>query len=299
MEKAASLEEFYSLAKSVGSVNNIDDELNFRVFKLDEFVGPNASAIPYNRKNYYKFLLIIGHNRFNYADKTIEVNGPTLFTASPMVPYNWEQLKGNQTGYFCIFTEEFLNGHGRIKEYSFFQPGSVPIFLLNESQAAAIELIFKNIFAEVESDYIHKYDVVKTFVIQLIHHAMKLTPAHAELLKAGNSVERITSFFFDLLERQFPIESPVDKIKVKTPAEFASFLSVHVNHLNKSLKSAVGKTTSQIIAERILQEARMLLKRTDWAINEVAYCLGFEEPSHFISFFKRYEKITPGKYRMS
>jgi AraC family transcriptional activator of pobA len=299
MEKAVSIEDFYSLAEKVGSVSDPEDKPDFRVFKMDDFVGPNASPIPYNRKNYYKFLLIIGHNRYNYADKSVEFNGPTLFAASPMVPYNWESLQDDQTGYFCIFTEEFLNGYGNIKEYPFFQPGTVPIFSLDESQTAFIEGIFKSMFSEVSSDYSYRYEVIKTFVMQLIHQAMKLTPIKAQVFSVSKSSERITRFFFDLLERQFPIESPADKLKAKTPSEFASFLSVHVNHLNRSLKLAVGQTTSQIIAGRVLQEARMLLKRTNWAINEIGYCLGFEEPSHFIAFFKRYQKTTPRNYRIS
>jgi len=297
MEKAVSLEEFYSLAEKVGSVNNLGKSSSFRVFKLDNFVGPDASAIPYNRKNYYKFLLILGHNRYHYADKTIEADGPTLFAASPMVPYNWEPLEDDQTGYFCIFTEEFLRGYDKIKEYPFFKPGTVPIFSLTEEQAGAIEYLFKAMFAELDSAYAYKYDVVRTFVVQMIHQAMKLTPVEPQVTKISNFSERITTFFFDLLERQFPIESPCDRIKVSKPAEFAACLAVHVNHLNRSLKAAIGQTTSQIIAGRILQEARMLLKRTDWTVHDVGYCLGFEEPSHFIAFFKRYEKTTPKNYR--
>lgn len=45
---------------------------------------------------------------------------------------------------------------------------------------------------------------------------------------------------------------------LKTPAEFADQLAIHVNHLNRNVKS--GKTTSQVIAERIAQEASCSFK---------------------------------------
>lgn len=74
---------------------------------------------------------------------------------------------------------------------------------------------------------------------------------------------------------------------------------MHVNHLNKALKETTGKTTSQIISERIVQEAMILLKQTNWNINEIAWCLGFEELSHFINFFKKNVQVSPKNYRLT
>ena len=115
----------------------------------------------------------------------------------------------------------------------------------------------------------------------------------------GNSSanERISALFTELLERQFPIESPLQKMKLRAPAEFANNLAVHTNHLNRALKDSLGKTTSQLISDRIQQEARILLKHTDWQVNQIGYCLGFEEPSHFISFFKKRADATPRSFR--
>ena len=80
---------------------------------------------------------------------------------------------------------------------------------------------------------------------------------------------------------------------------FARQLNVHVNHLNKALKEITGKTTSQLINERILQEAKILLRSTNWTVNEIAWSLGFEEPNHFSGFFKSKAKISPNKFRKS
>jgi len=49
---------------------------------------------------------------------------------------------------------------------------------------------------------------------------------------------------------------------------------VHVNHLNRAVKATTAKTTSEIISERILQEAKILLKQSEWSISEISFSLG-------------------------
>jgi AraC-like DNA-binding protein len=130
----------------------------------------------------------------------------------------------------------------------------------------------------------------------LIHAALKLQPI-SEVIRHVNAADRISSLFIELLERQFPIDSPYQRIKFRSPIEFAAQLNIHVNHLNKALKETTGKTTSAIIADRKLQEARALLKYTQWTVSEIGFCLGFDELPHFINFFKKNSQITPRSFR--
>lgn len=113
----------------------------------------------------------------------------------------------------------------------------------------------------------------------------------------GNAPKRITTLFMELLERQFPINSPGAALRLKTANDYARSLSVHANHLNRSVKEITGKTTSALISERITREAKALLLHTDWNIAEVAYSLGFEYPAYFNQFFKKHTGITPGDAR--
>jgi AraC-like DNA-binding protein len=112
-----------------------------------------------------------------------------------------------------------------------------------------------------------------------------------------NASSRIISLFLELLERQFPIESPTQKLKLRSANEYAERLAIHVNHLNKVLKERTGKTTTEIISSRMIQEAKILLKQTDWNISEIAYSLGFEEVAHFSNFFKRQTSLAPLVFR--
>ncbi|MDP9077060.1 MAG: helix-turn-helix domain-containing protein [Bacteroidota bacterium] len=122
---------------------------------------------------------------------------------------------------------------------------------------------------------------------------------HSEIRTANgsNGALRLTDMFIELLEKQFPGSSPNRKMKCRFPVDFADALSVHVNHLNRCLKEITGKTTSQLIADRIILEAGVLLYGSKWNVCEIGYCFGFEEGPHFINFFKKNVKMSPSAYR--
>ncbi len=105
--------------------------------------------------------------------------------------------------------------------------------------------------------------------------------------------ERITAVFLELLERQFPIESTERPLQLKTAQDYAQSLSVHVNHLNSSVKEITGKPTTAHISDRIISEAKALLQHTDWSVSEIAYSLGFEYPTYFNNFFKEEDRSDP------
>ncbi|MEO7978985.1 helix-turn-helix transcriptional regulator [Flavobacterium sp.] len=299
MKLTETLEDFYTI-KVNGMPKNLKREIgHFNVFKLDDFVGSICKPFPYTRKDFYKISLIIGKNKVYYADKIVSFDDQALFFANPQIPYNWEQLDENQTGFFCIFTDAFFSQYGNLKEYPLFQPGGNPIVPISMELAESLKVVYLRMFDEINSDYAFKYDVLRNLVFEIIHLALKTQTVTTSLYSKSNATIRISSLFMELLERQFPIESISQQVNFRSPSEFASQLNVHVNHLNKALKGTTGKTTSQIITERIVQEAMILLKQTNWNINEIAWCLGFDELSHFINFFKKNVQVSPKNYRMT
>ncbi|HOP45052.1 MAG TPA: helix-turn-helix transcriptional regulator, partial [Flavobacteriales bacterium] len=87
------------------------------------------------------------------------------------------------------------------------------------------------------------------------------------------------------------------QLELRSPADFAGRLAVQVNHLNKVLNETSGRSTSELINARVLQEARILLKRSGWNVSEIAHALGFKEVSHFSNFFKKHTSVSPSAYR--
>lgn len=298
MAPLTTLEDFYRIKIDYLPENLRQDIGHFNVFQLDDFVGPKACKMPYSRKDFYKITLVSGRSNYHFADKTIELRGHALFFANPLVPYHWEPLDDDQTGIFCIFTEAFLQRQLNTvpQELPMFRPGGQPVYFLSDEQAAALRPIFEKMQAELHSDYAYKYDLLRNYTMELLHSTLKLQPA-TTLYHDSTAATRIASLFTELLERQFPIESPGQQVKLRTANAFAAQLAVHVNHLNRALKDVTGKTTTQLIATRLVQEAHALLKHTPWNVAEISYCLGFEEPAHFSNFFRKQTGSTPSAMR--
>lgn len=295
------IEEFYKETATL-IPEGINKEIgHFNVFKIDELMAQirKKPGMPYNRRAYYKISLISGRNRAEYADKVVNIEKNALLFATPKIPYHYTPQDDNQYGYFCIFTDEFLvkNKSGVIlDELPIFRPGGIPIFQLSDNESADISQIFSKMYKEISSDYAYKYDLLRNYVLELIHYGQKLQPA-TTLYPMHSASARVSSLFIELLERQFPIESPHQKLGLRTAKDYAERLAVHVNHLNKVLKENTGKTTTDLITSRIVQESKILLKQTDWNVSEIAYSLGFEEVAHFSNFFKKQTALTPLAFR--
>lgn len=273
---------------------------HFNVFRLDDVAKPKDKDAPvsYSRKEFYKICLIKGEHIYHYADKSILVNGTTLMFLNSNVPYTFESISDEAKGYFCIFTESFFTEkiRGGLKELPMYSHNGKPAYFLDETQNEYVAGIFEKMLEEIDSDYVFKYDLLRNYVMELTHYALKSQPAES-MYKHPDAKSRITAVFTELLERQFPIETQGQRFSLRSAKDFASKLSVHVNHLNRSVKQTTGKTTTDIIANRILIEAKTLLKHTDWNVAEIGYSLGFEEASHFNNFFKKQTTYSPGAFR--
>lgn len=297
-----SLEQFYSQIKS-----NIPDAIareigHFNVFDYETVLAKfkEKPVMPYDKRTYYKISLIQGSNRAEYADKIIEIEKSALVFATPQIPYHWIPQDEKQKGFFCVFTDDFLMRHKSgviLEDLPIFQPGGYPVFQMDKVQQKEIAHIFKRMKEEISSDYMFKYDLLRNYVLELIHYGQKLQPRTINN-STHNAASRVASLFIELLERQFPVESTAQKLPLRTAKNYADRLAVHVNYLNKVLKETTGKTTTEIIGGRIIQEAKILLKETEWNISEIAYTLGFEEVAHFSHFFRKQTAFSPSNFRL-
>ena len=297
MTKPETIEDYYanrpflkkgSLSKEVG---------HFNVFRIEEQQSDEATPVAYGRKDFFKICLTKGKSRIHYADKSMEIMRHGLLFANPLIPYNWEPLEAKQIGYTCIFTESFFNNYGRLKDYPVFKPGGLPVYELTGEEFKQIGGIFGQMVEEKDSSFEFRDDVLRNLVFQLIHSTLKMKPATNLISEKANAATRITSLFIELLEKQFPVENTMDGVELRSASDFARQLAVHVNHLNKSVKEVTQKTTSEVIMERLLKEAKILLKHSRWTISEIAYSLGFEGPTHFSSFFRKQVQLSPSQFR--
>ncbi len=297
MNQTESLQEFYNRVPHANPMHlplNNAGAGHFNVFAREAC----AIITPYSRRDYYKVSLIIGTGKLHYADKWIDIDRPALLFSNPVVPYSWEAESEVQRGWFCLFTEAFLTGErqGALQDSPLFRIGSNPVFFVDALQQEELSNIFCKMTREITSDYTHKYNVLRNYLHLVIHEAMRMNPA-ATFKRQAQASARITTLFLELLERQFPIDTPEASLKLKTATDYARNLSVHVNHLNRSVKEVTGRTTTDHIAQRISLEAQALLQHTDWNVSEIAYSLGFEYPAYFTNFFRKHTGNTPMEVR--
>lgn len=254
----------------------------------------------YNRRDFYKISLLQGKSRLSWHHHDIEIRQPALVFFNPLMPFAWEPISPEQPGFFCLFRKEFLHGNDRnesIQHSPIFKTGSHPVYFLKSAQVKYISGIFRKMLAEIASDYVYKYDLLRSYLHLIIHEALKMAPAVNEI-KQHTAAERIASRFFELLERQFPVDAPDHSLKLRKAGDFANALSIHVNHLNHALQQVSGKPTSEHISDRILLEAKALLRHTGWTAAEIGYSLGFEHPNYFYNFFKKKTGHPPRQSRL-
>jgi AraC family transcriptional regulator, transcriptional activator of pobA len=309
MEKIESLEEFYK-RKFDWIPDNLKNEIgHFNVFQHEPIEVGKAKPLPYKRRDYFKIMFVVGEIDMTYADRVVKVKKQAMFFSNPQIPYNCEHLERIEDGYFCIFNQHFFHTggvpqFGVLNQYSVFQPTGNHVFELTDEQAKQIKPIYKKMLEEIKSDYVYKYDVLRNLVFELIHFALKMQAATSfDKQPSGvlqiNASQRISTMFLELVERQFPIDENHPAINLRSASDFANQLNVHVNHLNRAVKEITQKNTTQIIAERILQEAKIMLKHSNWNVSEIAYALDFTEVTHFNNFFKKHTTLSPSKFRNS
>jgi len=281
------------------SISEFNNELKLKGFKAFQIDDDSNETRIYSRKDFYKICLTTGKSIINYANRSFEQEGTILFFGNPHIPYSWETISTTYVGYTCLFSEEFLKQSERsesLLQSPFFKIDGTPVLEISEEQRLFLNSLFKKMIEEQENDYTFKDELIRNYISLIIHEALKLQPSE-HYHQAKKATARITSVFLELLERQFPIETFDSPLQLRTAQDYANYLNVHTNYLNRAVKEITGKSTTTHITERIIAEAKALLQHTDWNISEVAYALGFDYPTYFNNFFKKQTGTNPKSLR--
>ena len=85
--------------------------------------------------------------------------------------------------------------------------------------------------------------------------------------------------------------------KDKSVRYYAAELNVTPNHLNKSVKTTLGRSASALIDEMLVLEAKVLMQKKNMSVSEIAFETGFEDVSYFGRFFKKHTGFALTEYR--
>jgi AraC family transcriptional regulator, transcriptional activator of pobA len=85
--------------------------------------------------------------------------------------------------------------------------------------------------------------------------------------------------------------------KLKSPGDYAAALHLSLSYLNEAVKEATGFTITYWIHQEVMLEAKRLLYHSSCTVKEIAYELGYEDPTYFSRLFKKTVGKTPGDFR--
>jgi AraC family transcriptional regulator, transcriptional activator of pobA len=163
---------------------------------------------------------------------------------------------------------------------------------IDDKSAETLKQISENMMSNFNTNEPFRFDSIgaylKLFLIECNKFALH---AKTENTQAIQSSKSILIKFKDLLEKHF-----VEWHKVN---EYAYQLNITPDYLNATIKSGIGKTAKELIQQRIVLESKRLGLHTELSTKEIAYQLGFEDPSHFSKFFKNEENQSFADFRTS
>lgn len=114
-------------------------------------------------------------------------------------------------------------------------------------------------------------------------------PADASSKRTETSSARLVAAYTDLVERDFRSDKGV--------ANYAAELGVTPTHLTRCCNQTCGHSAHALLSDRVLYEARLLLRDTTTPVQDIAERLGFTSPAYFTRAFQSQTGMTPTSFR--
>ncbi len=221
------------------------------------------------------------------------INPGKIFFLKPGQTHFWK-FKTNPEGIIFFHSQEFYEikflDH-RLKAFPFFTSYQNPPFLeLVQEKIKGYEEKFQDIYNEYKQNNFFKE--LKT--VSLINSLyIDLT---REYTSNSNLETLFSSNYLKILEN---LEILINNnfYSQKLPKFYSNHLNITTKHLNRVIKETIGKTTSQLISERIILEAKRLIVHSDNNLSNIAITLGFSDYAYFSKVFKSKTGLTPINFR--
>ncbi|GAB2767666.1 AraC-like DNA-binding protein [Hymenobacter luteus] len=223
---------------------------------------------------------------------TYDLQPGSLFFMTPGQVHHWQLSEGAQ-GYVVLFEADFYLARypgGRLYEYPFFNHFHAPVLQLGSSEAELLPL-FERMWQEHTTPAPQQDEVFRSYLHICLELAARHYPTPVPQPAGGEPrhAQQLLREFGALLNQRFRTQREVQ--------HYADLLHVSPNHLNALCRRHLGKTASALVQERVLMEARRLLRHTSATVAQVADTLGFDDASYFGRYFRKHTGQTPEGFR--
>ena len=275
-EEIQPLEDFYS--------NDINSHLKKNV---DLVYKPH-------KHDFYLCILFMEGSGIHEIDFSSYVIKPgSVFFLKPGQTHSWN-FDSKPKGYLFFHTQNFYEltfSNRSLNQFPFFySQKNTPSLVLTKNQITTLQLKFK----ELNTEYYQKQAYQKTKITSLIN-TIYIDLARCYLDSNPKEIDSSLRY----IETLRSLEKEIDTFYLtdKSAKFYASRLNISSKHLNRIVKTTLGKTTTDLITERVLLEAKRLIVHSDNSLTAIAEILGFEDYAYFSKVFKSKTKTTPLNFK--
>lgn len=271
-------------------------QLDFELLTLESVFSKGLELIYQpHRVEFYQILLFskgTGKHHINFKDYPYRKG--TIFTIRKDQIHNYSRNLNNASGYLLIFTEEFLTSYfGKDEVLRAFQ-------LFNEFLISPQIDLQRNDYLEAKEsiEKIHKeYDNEEDeFTRSIIRSELNILLLKLFRIKVSSSsrLNKRTYFeefllFQSLIEQNFATTRKV--------LDYAKMMNCTAKTLNNICRAILDKSAKSVIDEIVILQIKQMLANTSLSITEMAYQLGFDEPTNMFRYFKKHTNLSPEAFR--
>ena len=199
-------------------------------------------------------------------------------------------------GIVIHFNEGFLSDEGSSEnvflKYNVFNAfDASPYYHIHQQDVDKLAFLVQEMEEETCNDrlFAHK-DLLKYLIRMMLIYVQRTGErGHGLPLCINNAANRTFVRFRQMLEHHYH--------SMHTVKEYANHLNVSTKTLTNCVYESSHSTPLALINERIVLEAKRQLLHSSLKVKEIAFLLGFEDPSYFVKFFKRHTGCLPADFR--
>ena len=202
--------------------------------------------------------------------------------------HTWE-VSRDIDGYIFFHDKEFYDlnfTREKVENYPFFSSTeNMPLIILKDGEFSGIEISFREIVAEYRNRQLMGFQKICSLLNVLYIDLSRV------YLPIGERAKQNETQLAQVHRLEILVESNFRSIKY--PRQYAQMMFMSEKNLNKICKITFNKTTSDVIADRIILEAKRMLVHSKFSVIQISVELGYIDDSYFIRVFKKRTGETP------
>lgn len=227
-----------------------------------------------------------------FSLNTREIKDPQniIYFNGPGHVYSYKR-GDNQQGYIIYFTDDFISklySHV-LAEFPYFKVTELNILALTDAETDALNPLFEAIVKEQRADTPNRLEVVRYLVAALLEKVKAMYQSKNNLKAEFSRAEYLSDRFQQLVNNYY--------VEHKSVEQYADMLNITPGYLSEVVNANLGASPKGIINQRLVAEAKNMLRYSNLTISEIAYQLGFADPTSFGKFFRKEAGGTPSEFR--